>query len=92
MIRARKREHLKNLIEACPSLNTEIIESASTDYRYRIVVPKFAFADALRDLALGLDWTNVKAEAEKHSAKVGADFCDALHETWGAFHRIQTQS
>ena len=89
MIRARDRRHLEYLVAECPALNAEILESKDSDYRYRLIADKTAFADALHVLALGLDWTNVKAEAEKHRAKVGQKFINALHEVWAAFQRIQ---
>lgn len=93
MIRARVRTHLENLIRACAMLKGhEIIQSQGTDYEFRIVCPKLKFADAMFDLVSAISWTNVKAEAAKHQADVGADFCDALHETWSAFHRIQSRS
>jgi hypothetical protein len=45
----------------------------------------------MHTLALGLDWSNVKSEAEKYRAKVGQKFISALHEVWSAFLRIQTR-
>jgi hypothetical protein len=93
MVRARRREHLENLKRACVSLaGCEIVESATTDYAFRIIATKTAFAEAMYDLALEIAWQNVKGEAERNVDLVGADFVDALHTTWAAFNRIQQRS
>jgi hypothetical protein len=90
MIRARLAQHLENLQRAAPALKGfKIVESANADYRYRLIVPKAAFADAMRDILLAIGWTNVKADAQAHAGAVGQGFVDALHDTWAAFQRIQ---
>lgn len=59
MIRARKREHLENLLELDPYLG-RILEHVGTDYRYRIIARRKAFAHLLQRLLADIDYTNFK--------------------------------
>lgn len=88
MIRARRREHL--VLLQCKGLaGRKIIENAGTDYRWRIIVEKEAFAVAMADLVRQLDYRNVKSRAHREEAKVGKGFVSALHRIWATLHEIQ---
>ncbi len=90
MIRARRREHLVLLQERCEGLaGAEIIENTGTDYRWRLIVKKEAFATAMAEIVLDLDVRNVKSRAHREEAKVGKGFVSALHRVWSVLHEIQ---
>ncbi len=90
-VRARRREHLELLQRACPALASIPIKesSAGHDYRFRMVpVPKAAFADAMRELVLAIDYTNHKT-ACSHAPELDGEFQDMLHDVWSATRRLQ---
>ncbi|MBL4771875.1 MAG: hypothetical protein JKY61_12225 [Planctomycetes bacterium] len=90
MVRARRKEHLVLLQERCEGLaGAEIIESALTDYRWRLIVKKEAFATAMSEIVMDLDYRNVKSRAHREEAKVGKGFVSALHRVWSVLHEIQ---
>ncbi len=91
MIRARSETHLDLLRRTVPALaQYDAIESGpSLDYPWRLVCPRTIFADAMRELALGLDYRNVKGEAHRNAAQLGHGFVDALHRVHGALARVK---
>ena len=90
MIRARRREHLRLLQERCGGLaRAEIIETVSTDYRWRIVVEKSALATALAEIAQDISYRNVKVEAHANVKTLGEGFLDALHRIWTVLRELQ---
>ena len=89
MVRARVRTHLEALQQRCPQLAaTQIVDSAGTDYRFRIVVPKQVWVDVARDLAAEIDYNNFKNRA--HVSAHDERYVDALHDVWGVMLRLQT--
>jgi hypothetical protein len=90
MVRARRTEHLQLLQERCTQLaDAEILETAATDYRWRIVVEKADFASALGEIAGEIDYTNVKSCASQNKASVGSGFVAAMSRIWSALYSIQ---
>ena len=100
MVRARVRQHLKNLqnrFRKSKTLRsiarTPIEETRLTDYRYRLILPKAVWAQALGELAMEQTWSNFKNEAQKFERKnkQPADYVDALHDIWSVMHWLQVR-
>ena len=88
MVRARARRHLESLQKRFPQLATiEIIDSANTDYRFRLVVPKPVWADVTRELTVEIDYGNFKDRA--HDRSGDHRYVDALHKVWSAMAATQ---
>ena len=81
-VRARVKQDLLNLKERyLPSIGA-IEESAYADYRYRVRVPREAFAEVLKDIALDIDYPNFKNSVAKKQGKARARVYD---DVW---HRL----
>jgi hypothetical protein len=93
MVRARVRSHLEALQVKFPGLReAELIETPHADYRYRIIIPKEAWADAVRDMVMEQSYTNFKnAAAEAQGADDGG-YVHALHEVWSVMHGLQRRN
>jgi hypothetical protein len=100
MVRARVRQHLKNLQNRFIKSNTlrsiartPIEETLFTDYRYRLILPKAVWVQALGELAMEQSWRNFKNEAQKFEREnnQSTDYVDALHDIWAIMHRVQTR-
>jgi hypothetical protein len=91
IVRARLRSHLKALKEHFPDLlgDCEILESAGTDYAYRLFVQKSAWAQVLAGLAEETDYDNFKSEVARHQGRAGAAYERSQHEVWSVMHRLQ---
>jgi hypothetical protein len=91
MVRARVRGHLDALKKRFPDLvgACEIQESASTDYAYRLFLPKSAWVQVLAGLAEETDYDNFKSEVARHQGRAGAAYEHSLHEVWSVMHRFQ---
>ena len=91
MVRARCRDHLRNLQGRFPSLaEAKIVNLPNRDYRYRIIVPKKVWVSALSEMADEQAWSNFKNEAAKHlgnegRANTGKTVC------LGKIYKIQAQ-
>jgi hypothetical protein len=93
MIRARSFDHLKNLQARFPALaSTEILVWPNRDYRYRIIVPKSAWALVVTELAEEQEWSNFKNETAHHQGSEGSAYVHALHEVWDVMNRFQANS
>lgn len=94
MIRARKKKHLELLREQHAVLaGVRILRSPPhADYRWRIIVPRSAFAEIMREVAERLDVTNVKSDAHLHETETGRDFVNALHACHALFAKLQRES
>ena len=93
MVRARSRQHLVNLKERFPGTelgNAEILVSAGTDYEFRVIVAKVAWASILSELAMEQTWSNFKNEASRFAAqkKMVHGYVHALHDIWGIMRRF----
>ena len=97
MVRARLREHLKALQERFAETEigkAEILNWSQRDYRYRIVVPKAAWAAALTEMAMEQTWSNFKNEAGRFSRikNLAYGYVDALHSVWEVMYGLQGRS
>ena len=73
-VRARIRQDLVNLLELL-DLETEVLDWAQADYRYRIIVDLEELLEIMVQLAGGIDYPNFKAQIyqrEEQSHKLGA--------------------
>lgn len=75
MIRARRREILENLFPG-----EDIVEGGSTDYHYRVVVAKTAFADVVSKRISEISYPNFKDSVEDHEMH-------ELYEKFWSLHR-----
>jgi hypothetical protein len=91
MVRARVRGHLESLKKRFPDLlgQCDIQESAGTDYAFRLLVQKSAWAQVLAGLAVETDYDNFKSEVARHQGRAGAAYEGSLHEVWSVMHRLQ---
>jgi len=91
MVRARVRGHLDALKKRFPNLigESEVQESAGTDYAFRLFAPKSAWMQVLAGLAEETDYDNFKSEVADHQGRHGVDYEDALHEVWAVMRRLQ---
>jgi hypothetical protein len=91
MVRARSRRHLELLQKRFPELASFVIdETAGTDYRFRIVVPKPVWIEVSQELAAEIDYGNFKDLA--HSRSGDDKYVDALHDVWAVMERLQRPS
>lgn len=94
MVRARTRQHLRNLQLRFPGTligNAVIDESDRADYGFRIIVPKTEWAVALMELAMEQDYRNFKNEAAVFQKLKGFNgrFVTALHSVWDVMFKLQ---
>ena len=91
MVRARVRGHLEALKERFFGLlaDFEIIESAGTDYAFRIFVDKAVWSQVLVGLNEEMDYDNYKSEVTRHLGSDGDAYERSLHEVWSVMNRLQ---
>jgi len=91
MVRARVRGHLEALMARFPDLlaKCDILESAETDYAYRLFVQKSAWAQVLAALAVETDYDNFKSKVARHQGRDGAAYEHSLHDVWAVMNRLQ---
>jgi hypothetical protein len=91
MVRARSLRHLESLQKRFPQLASLAIgDTADTDYRFRIVVPKPVWVEVTRELAAEIDYGNFKDRA--HSRSSDDRYVDALHDVCEVMERLQRPS
>ncbi len=91
MVRARCYQHLENLKQNYNDLtNTDIQETANTDYRYRIIVPKAVWSSILETMCQELDYTNFKSTCAR-SPLTDQSYDELLHEVWHKHYELQDQ-
>ena len=85
-VRARVKQDLLSLKEHyMPSIGA-IEESDYTDYRYRVRVPREAFAEALKEMALDIDYPNFKSSVARKQGKARAR---AYEDVWHRLYDLQ---
>jgi len=85
-VRARVRQDLLNLKDRyLPGLGA-IEETEYADYRYRVRVPREVFAEALRDIALDIDYPNFKNSVARKQGKARAR---AYEDVWQRLYGLQ---
>ena len=72
-IRSRVRSDLEALREYVPQMG-DIEANTGTDYRFRIRVPKSAFATALSKISLDIDYDNFKNVVGRKQGKSRANY------------------
>lgn len=70
VVRARRKEHLKNLLPGY-----KIIENGGTDYKYRTYVNKKDFSELIKNEILNISYTNFKNSVNDRE----------LHDLYGGF-------
>jgi hypothetical protein len=91
MIRARLVAHLTNLQERFPALKVgEIVALPNRDYRYRLIVSKEVWADALAELGREQDWANFKNEVARFNGR--DEYERALHAVWEVMYDLQERA
>ncbi len=91
MVRARIRGHLEALKKRFADRlgECDILDSAGTDYAYRLFVPKPVWAQVLAALAEETDYDNFKSEVAHHQGRPGAAYKNSLNDVWSVMHRLQ---
>jgi hypothetical protein len=91
MVRARVRAHLEQLRSRFTELlnDFEIQVSKSTDYAYRMFIPKSVWVEVISALAEETEYDNFKSEVSNHQGRAGAAYEHALHEVWDVMHELQ---
>jgi len=93
MVRARVRSHIKALQERFGELGgAELIETPHADYRYRIIVDKAAWAEAVDQMITEQNYTNFKNAADSHQGCSGVAYIHALHRVWEVMYELQRLS
>ena len=93
MVRARMGSHLEALKEQFPDLLTdcEVIETKSTDYAFRIFVPKPVWSEVVAGLVEEMDYDNFKSKVAEHQGDAGADYEHSLHRVWSVMYALQKE-
>jgi hypothetical protein len=86
-VRARVKQDLLSLKENyMPSIGA-IEESEYADYRYRVRVPREAFAEALKEIVLDIDYPNFKSSVARRQGKARAQ---AYEDVWHRLYDLQS--
>ena len=93
MVRARVRGHIAALQERFGEFgDAELIETPNADYRYRIIVDKAAWAEAVGRMIVEQDYTNFKNAANSLQGRSGTAYVHALHRVWNVMYELQKSS
>jgi hypothetical protein len=90
-VRARVRSHLEALRARFPTLaDCPLLTTSNSDYRYRLIVERNAWAKVASQLALDTNYRNFKAECGRAGPWIGEEYKEALPRIWGIHHSLQT--
>jgi hypothetical protein len=78
-IRSRERVDIENLVRLVPLTNAEILESRTTDYRFRVIVGHEELMSVLKSLGNELDYDNFKSCIDRTPGQSHKPY----HEVWG---------
>ena len=93
MVRARVRGHIEALQERFGTLgDAELIETPHADYRFRIIVDKTAWTEAVGQMITEQDYTNFKNAADSLQGRRGTAYIHALHRVWDVMYELQRSS
>jgi hypothetical protein len=93
MVRARLRNHIEALQERFGELgDAELIETPHADYRFRIIVDKVAWTEAVGQMIGEQDYTNFKNAADSVQGRGGTAYVHALHRVWDVMYELQRSS
>lgn len=92
LVRARRREHLQNLVNRFGKVldHYKIQETPKSDYRFRIEVPRLTWEDVVAVLAEEITYTNFKDEVVR-VALTDPEFVRVLHDVWVKMWDYQNQ-
>ena len=85
-VRARAKQDLLNLKERYLPAVGAIEVSDYTDYRYRVHMPQETFAEALKDIALDIDYPNFKNSVARRQGKARAR---VYEDVWHRLYDLQ---
>jgi hypothetical protein len=86
-VRARAKQDLLSLKDRYLPQMGAIEVSDYNDYRYRVRVPREVFAEALRDIALDIDYPNFKNSVAK---KQGKGRARVYEDVWQRLYGLQS--
>ena len=86
-VRARVKQDLQNLKERYLPAVGAIEETEYADYRFRVCVPRQSFAEALREIALDIDYPNFKNSVARRQGKARAR---AYEDVWQRLYGLQS--
>ncbi len=90
MVRARVKSHIEALQERFGELgDAELIETLNSDYRFRIIVDKTAWMEAVGRMIAEQDYTNFKNAADSVQGRAGTAYIRALHRVWDVMYELQ---
>lgn len=91
MVRARIRSHLDALKERFADLVADcvILESAGTDYAFRMFVQKPVWAKVVAEMVEETDYDNFKSRVARHQERADGAYEGSLHEVWSIMQRLQ---
>ena len=91
MIRARSKYDLRQLSKKLKGFSddSDIIELEHADYRYRMKMPKHAWAEYLSNCALKVDYPNVKDHIIPARERLREN---AYYKVWTALYQWQSMS
>ena len=90
MVRARVRNHIEALQVRFGELGeAELIETPHADYRFRIIVDKTAWAEAVGQMIGEQDYDNFKNAADSLQGRSGTAYVHALHRVWDVMYELQ---
>lgn len=93
LIRARIRkdiDNIKMLFEALGLRVSDVLESASSDYRYRIFANRIDWASVMTHLITDMGYTNFKNAAyETDSSEIRDKRHEAYLDIWAIMHELQ---
>lgn len=87
MVRARVREDLEAFLASTGS-DADIIETAGSDYPFRVIVDRDVWAGFLRSEAEGIDYANFK---DAVTARQGRRRHDVYLAVWSALRSLQVR-
>jgi hypothetical protein len=76
VVRARRKEHLENLIPNC-----SIITNGGTDYKYRTMIDREKFSNIVQNRVMNIDYDNFKNSVDD----------DSLHRLYEKFWFLHFQ-
>jgi len=90
MVRARLRNHIEALQDRFEGLgDAELVETPHADYRFRIIVDKVAWTEAVGQMIGEQDYTNFKNAADSVQGRSGTAYIRSLHRVWNVMYELQ---
>jgi hypothetical protein len=87
-VRSRARHDLERLRDKYLPQLGEIMEGEGTDYQFRARVSREEFAEALKKIALDIDYSNFKSSVAREQ---GHGRAHIYHDLWASLWRISDE-